>query len=145
MKFKPYCVEDIGTSELAIVSPYTTLNECAKLMHDLCVSHLVVVSPENALGESKVPLGVLTDHDIVVEAVAFALDLGVMTAGDIMRCPVVTARLDEALQVVHARMQISEVSSIVIVDAQGDLVGLLEAEKIHSVLLEREPDLGPSV
>jgi CBS domain-containing protein len=144
MKLRPYCVEDIGTSELVVVPPETTLIECAKRMHDLNVSCLVVASLDDAAGTSNnIPQGILTDRDIVVEAVAFALDPTVITAGDIMTCPVVTARLDEALKEVHARMLISEISSIVVVDDLGALVGLLAAEKVNAVLLEGESDDEP--
>jgi CBS domain-containing protein len=144
MESRQFSVEDIGMSELVFVSPNTPLIECAKLMHDLRVDRLIVASPNDELDGINVPQGILTDHDIVVEVVAFSLDPAVITAGDIMLFPVVTARQDEALHVVHARMLISELSSIVIVDAQGALVGLLEAEKVRAVLQARESDSQPT-
>jgi CBS domain-containing protein len=102
MSFKPYCIEDLGTSEVVMVSPETTLMECAKRMHDQRVRSLVVASRDDDSEMQIVPEGILTDRDIVVEAVAFALDPKVITAGDIMTCPLVTARLDESLQEVYA-------------------------------------------
>jgi CBS domain-containing protein len=143
MNFKPYSVEDLGISELVTVPPETTLIECAKRMHDLHVSSLIVVSPEGESNERWRPQGILTDRDIVVEAVAFSLDATVITAGDIMTCPIETARLDEALHVVHARMLSSEISSIVIVDSQGAFVGILEAEKVQAVFQMRGPEAEP--
>ncbi len=144
MDFRPYCVEDLGTSELITISPDTTLIECAKRMHDLCVSSLIVTSPDDSADCPRKPEGILTDRDIVVEAIAFSLDPKVITAGDIMTCPLVTARLDEALQVVHARMLISEISSIVIVDERGALVGMLEADRVRAVLRIEESAPGLS-
>ncbi len=145
MDLKPYYVEDLGTSELITVSPETTLIECAKRMHDLCVSSLIVTSHDEGADSPRTPEGILTDRDIVVEAIAFSLDPNVITAGDIMTCPLVTARLDEALQVVHARMVVCEISSIVIVDERGALVGMLEADRVRAVLQSKESVPRPPV
>ncbi len=144
MNFTEFSVEDIGTSELVIVAPETTIIECAKLMHDLRINRVIVASSKAELDGISIPQGFLTDHAIVVEVVAFSLDPAVLTAGDIMLCPLVTARQDEALHLVHERMMISELSSIVVVDSRGALVGLLEAEKILEVLKPRSPDLSQS-
>jgi CBS domain-containing protein len=143
MKLKPYCVEDIGTSEVVSIFAESSLVDCARKMHDLHVSSLIVVEP---LGENLIcePIGILTALDIVWEAVAFSLDLAVITAGDIMTGPVETARLDEPLQLVHRRMVISDISSIVIVDNLGAIVGRLEADKVCEVLLGTDTDFGSS-
>ena len=73
MNFAPYCVEDLGTLELAIVSPETTLIDCAKKMHDLRVSSLIVASTSDGSAGPWLPQGILTDRDIVLEAVAFLM------------------------------------------------------------------------
>jgi CBS domain-containing protein len=140
MESRQFSVEDLGTSEPVLVLPETTIIECAKLMHDRQVDRLIVASPNDELDGIVVPQGILTEHDIVAEVVAFSLDPAVITAGDIMLFPLVTARQDEALHEVHARMLISELSSIVIVDSRGALVGLLEAKKILAAIQARDPD-----
>lgn len=144
MNFTEFSVKDLGTSELVVVSPETTIMECAKLMHDMRINRVIVAAPNAESEGISIPQGFLTDHDIVVEVVAFSLEPTVITAGDIMLCPLVTARQDEALHLVHERMEISALSSIVIVDSRGALVGLLEAEQILEVLKPRDPDLSQS-
>ena len=59
----------------------TPLVTCARIMHDTGRSCLVVTKLRN--GQDQ-PVGVLTDRDITIEAVAFSLDPRVITAGDIM-------------------------------------------------------------
>ena len=63
------------------VEQNTPLVKCAQLMHDANVGSLVVTGRRN--GQS-VPVGLLTDRDITIKVVAFLLDPGVITAGDIM-------------------------------------------------------------
>jgi CBS domain-containing protein len=138
MESRQFSVADIGLLEPVFVLPDTPISECAKVMHDRGVDRLIVVSPDDEMGAGDQPIGVLTEHDIVVEVVAFALDPAVITAGDIMVFPVITARQDEALHLVHARMLISELPSIVIVDDRGALLGQLEAKRVLAALQARQ-------
>jgi CBS domain-containing protein len=92
MESRRFSVADIGLLEPVFVLLDTPISECAKVMHDRGIDCLIVVTADDGSGAGNQPIGVLTDHDIVVEVVAFALDPAVITAGDIMVFPVLQAR-----------------------------------------------------
>jgi CBS domain-containing protein len=71
-----------------------TIPEVAGLMRKHHVGDVIVI--ENRDG-GRVPVGIVTDRDIVIEAVAVQLDVEVFTASDIMNTPLVTVRTDEGL------------------------------------------------
>jgi CBS domain-containing protein len=99
----------------------TLLPEAAALMREHHVGSLVVVD-EGAQG--RVPVGILTDRDIVVRGVAEGLDPSVARVGDVAsRTPVAVAPdqdLDEALEL----MAEHRVRRLPVVD-DGRLVGVV--------------------
>jgi len=59
----------------------TSIAEAAQLMREYHVGDLVVV---DVLDGKHMPIGIVTDRDIVVEIVAKSLDYNTFTVGDIM-------------------------------------------------------------
>jgi len=74
-------IADICNREVVFVNRDVTVQAAAKLMRHYHVGSLVVVDEVNG---KRVPVGILTDRDIVVEIDAMDLDAKVITAGDIM-------------------------------------------------------------
>ena len=85
---------------------------------------MIVVVPE------KWPVGILTDRDIVIRAVASERDLADTTVGDIMSAPVrtiaETAAIEEALGV----MRRLAVRRLVVTRDDGVLAGLLSLDDV---------------
>lgn len=107
--------------------------EAAQLMREHHVGTLVVVSR----GEAGVrPVGILTDRDIVIEAVADAAPLQQISAGDIMSTGIVTAREDDDLSETMDRMRSEGVRRVPVVDADGNLVGILALDDVLELLSE---------
>src|SRR5512143_1406817 len=65
------------------------LGEAARLMRDEHVGSLVVMDRTPA---GRTPVGMITDRDIVVAAVAKEVDPFTLTVGEVMRPDVVTVR-----------------------------------------------------
>ena len=80
-----------------------TIAEVAGLMRENHVGDVVVVDMSS---DGRIPVGIVTDRDIVIEAVAPQVDLELLTAGDIMTTPVMTinegASLGEALELMES-------------------------------------------
>ena len=74
-------VGEICNREVIIVHRDETVQEAAKLMRQHHVGDVVVVDDRNGV---RVPVGIVTDRDVVVEIVATELDQATMTVGDIM-------------------------------------------------------------
>ena len=67
MRLPSTSLRDLATREVETVSVETTLAECAQKMRHTHVGCLVVAEP---MGQAMKPLGMVTDRDIVIEAVA---------------------------------------------------------------------------
>jgi CBS domain-containing protein len=74
-------IGEICNREVIVLQRDDTVLEAAKLMRQHHVSDVQVI--ENRDGE-RVPVGIITDHDLVVEIMAPELDYMVITVGDII-------------------------------------------------------------
>lgn len=126
-------VGEICTREVVIATRDTTVLEAARLMREYHVGDVVVVDES---GGRSIPVGIVTDRDIVVGVVATGLDPAALTVGDIMGGePATAAEHDdvyETLQIMRAR----GVRRVPVVDAEGALAGILALDDVLEVLAE---------
>jgi CBS domain-containing protein len=85
---------ELCNREVVIAYRDTRLGEAARLMREHHVGSLVVVV--DRLSE-RVPVGILTDRDIVVAVVAKGLDPRTLTVGDVMAGELLTVREEDGL------------------------------------------------
>ena len=90
-------IGEICNREVVYVNRDVTVHAACKLMRHYHVGSLVVVDETEG---KRVPVGILTDRDIVVEIDAMDLDPKVITAGDIMSSELAT--VPETLGVLEA-------------------------------------------
>jgi len=110
----------------------TLIPDLAGLMRKHHVGDVVVV--ENRQDGTRVPLGIVTDRDIVIETLAVELDAKVFTAGDIMSKPLVTVREDEGLVEGLRLMREHKIRRLPVVDGNGVLAGIVTADDIVGLL-----------
>lgn len=107
-----------------------TIPEAARRMRDRHVGALVVVGEDD-----RRPVGVLTDRDIVVSAVAQSPEkLTSLLVGDVMSTDLVTALPAESVTEALKRMRAHGIRRLPVVDATGQLHGLLAADDIVEVV-----------
>ena len=110
-----------------------TVLHAAVLMRQHHVGDVVVI--ENRKNKT-VPIGIVTDRDIVVELVATELDCNVITVGDIIAKLIAvkdSAGVFEAIQL----MANKGVRRLPVVDADGGLVGIITLDDLL-LLLSKE-------
>lgn len=124
--------------DVAFAGRETTINAAAKLMRHYHVGSLVVVDD---LAGKRVPVGIVTDRDLVVEVEAMDLDPKVITVGDIMTSELVT--VPENLGVLEAMevMRFKGVRRLPVVDSEGRLAGIITIDDFLEVLAEEFTDL----
>jgi CBS domain-containing protein len=106
--------------------------EAARRMRDEHVGDLVVV--EERAGR-RVPVGVLTDRDIVVGLLAKDIShIGQLDVGDLLNRDVVTASEKEDLRDVLSRMQRQGVRRMPVVDERGSLMGIFTVDDLLGLL-----------
>lgn len=125
-------VRDLAIHKVVTVASNTTLRDCAQAMREEHVGSVVLVDPGNPR-----PVGIITDRDIVVEAVAVGLDVTTLTAGDIAAKPVVTVRDDEDVLDALARMRENGVRRLPVTASNGHLAGVLSLDDLLGALSEQ--------
>ncbi len=126
-------VTDAMTRRAETIGPDGSLAEAARRMRDVGVGALVVCEGDRVVG-------VLTDRDIVVRAVAAGRDPAVTLVSSAMTAQVVECRDDEDLAGAATRMEEAAVRRVVVLDAARQLVGMLSVDDIavHSRALAGE-------
>ena len=113
--------QDIMSRNPSCVTPETPLVEAARLMKDENIGVVPVVDTSDA----KRLVGVLTDRDIAVRAVAEGRDGTTTSVGHIMTSDVRTSLPDASVNDVMELMGREQVRRIPIVDDRGILVGII--------------------
>jgi CBS domain-containing protein len=129
---------EICNREVVFAQRETTVLEAARLMRQHHVGDLVVV--DESAGK-RVPVGIVTDRDVVLEIVCMELDPSVLTAGDIMGLELVTVRESEGVFETIRYMRAKGVRRIPVVDAHGGLVGIVTLDDLLEVLAEEMSEL----
>jgi CBS domain-containing protein len=127
-------IGEVCNREVAVIEADTTISEAVKLMRDQHVGDIVVVEQR---GPEPVPVGILTDRDIVIEVLAEDVDPQSVSVGDIMSASLLTARESEELIDVIARMRAQGVRRVPVVNERGGLEGILTVDDILELLAEQ--------
>ena len=123
----------ICNREVVYISPDVTVQAACKLMRHYHVGSLVVVEEKNG---NRVPVGMLTDRDVVVELLAMDLDAKVITAGDIMSLDLVTVSENHGVYETIELMRLKGVRRMPIVDSENRLTGIVAIDDLLEMLAQ---------
>ncbi len=124
-------VSTVCSRNVVSCSGQDSLRRVAELMRSHHVGALVVTSVAQ---HDRRPIGIVTDRDIVVEAVATGLDAETITAADVIRAPlVVVNEQDSLLDAIH-RMRSRGVRRLPVIDARGNLSGIISFDDVLHAL-----------
>ena len=126
-------VGEICNREVVVAERTTTIVEAAQLMRRYHVGDLVVADEVEG---RRVPVGMVTDRDLVVEVLAREQPFAACTVDAVMSAGVVcvpeTAGLIETIQLMRSH----GVRRLPVVDANGALIGILAADDLLDLLAE---------
>lgn len=128
---------DIMTRSPSVITPATRINEAARLMRDRHTGFLPVVSS----AEQQTLVGVVTDRDIVVRALAAGFSGDVIVAQVMSAGPLHTAHPDDDIHTVITDMERHQVRRIPVVDDAGRVVGIVSQADIAIHVGPLEPVL----
>lgn len=121
-------VQDIMTRDPACCSPPATLQDVAQKMAECDCGEIPV------LDEQRRPIGVVTDRDICIRAVAQGRDTKQATADQIMSTPVYTVTPDADLAAVCRQMEEHKIRRVPVVDGQGACCGIVAQADVVGAL-----------
>lgn len=114
-------IEQVMTSCPTFATTATTLADVARMMVDQDCGQIPVLGGDSG----RRPLGVVTDRDIVVRALAKGRNPMELKAGDVMSTPCITVASDDELSVCTDAMEREQIRRVLVVDKAGDLCGIV--------------------
>lgn len=131
-------VGEICCRDVVIAGKQDSIFMVARLMRDHQVSNVVMVESRNGI---NVPLGVLSDRDIVIKIIAEGLDLNHIRVGDIINGQVLTAHEGDDVTITLKRMRHSGIRRVPIVSQDNGLIGILSIDDILDTVTEQLNDI----
>jgi len=133
MSVGEYCNRDV-----VVIEKTEPVREAIQLMRSNHVGDVVVVEMrENA----SIPLGILTDRDIVVEILAEDVDLDAVKVGEVMSYQLVTVNKETKLMDAVKLMRIKGVRRLLVVNEQDELLGILSVDDLLELVAEQLTDI----
>jgi CBS domain-containing protein len=127
-------VADVMTREVIYLPAETTLDEAARAMREADIGDVAVT-------EGATLIGLVTDRDIVVRAVAERLDAATTTIGSITTREVIMIEQYSTARDAAGLMRERSVRRILVCDADRQLVGIVSLGDL-AVHLDPESTLG---
>lgn len=133
MPISEFCNRDVvfATREMSI-------EETAQLMRQYHVGDLVVV---DEIDGKRVPVGIVTDRDIVIKIIALSLDLNDFKTGDIMSPQLFSVQEKDGIFETIRLMRTKGIRRIPVINLEGGLEGIVSADDILDLLAEELTEL----
>jgi CBS domain-containing protein len=126
-------IEQVMTKDPACCIPSTPLRQVARLMVEYDCGEIPVVESE----QSRRPVGVITDRDIVCRALAEGRNPLDLIASECMTRAVVTVTPDTSAGDCCELMERHQIRRVPVVDAQGNCIGIVSQADIARRVSER--------
>ena len=131
-------VGEICTVETIYCKRDETVQGAAALMRKHHVGDLVVV---DRVDSTAIPVGIVTDRDIVVSVIALALDPASMLVGDIMSDDLLTCHEDDDVYQTIEHMRLRGIRRVPVVNHAGALTGIVSVDDLLEFLADEMGDL----
>ncbi len=113
--------KDVMTSQPATCTRNANLYDVAKLMTETDCGAIPVMESES----SRIPIGIITDRDIVCRGVAKTLNAYVSRVVDCMTCGAITVAADTDLNECRKIMVRNGIRRLIVTDDAGECIGIL--------------------
>ncbi|MDN4059440.1 CBS domain-containing protein [Massilia sp. YIM B02769] len=131
-------IGEICTIQTVTCTRDETVQGAAMLMRKHHVGDLIVI--DGVDGEA-VPVGIVTDRDIVVSVIALGLDPAGLQVDDIMSDDLLTCReVDDVYETIE-HMRLRGIRRVPVVNGAGGLSGIVSADDLLAFLAEEMGDL----
>ena len=127
-------VGEVCNREVVIVDKGSSLLEAAKVMRSQHVGTVVVVEEQDG---NSIPVGILTDRDMVIALIAEEVPLSAVSVGDVMSFELIIARESDDLFATVEHMRDRGIRRLPVVAENGSLVGILAVDDVLDLLAEQ--------
>ncbi len=131
-------IADLCHRHVATCGREASAAELARLMREQHCGEVVVV---DRVGEQPVPVGIVTDRDLVVEVMGAGVDPALVTAGDLVGETLVTVDESEDLRDAIWHMHTKAIRRVPVVDQANRLRGIVALDDVAAFLASSLTDL----
>jgi len=131
-------IGEIYTIQTVTCTRDETVQGAALLMRKHHVGDLIVI---DGVEGHAVPVGIVTDRDIVVSVIALGLDPAGLQVDDIMSDDLLTCREADDVYETIEHMRLRGIRRVPVVDGAGGLSGIVSADDLLEFLAEEMGDL----
>lgn len=131
-------VGEFCNREVIVIGPDEPAREIARLMREHHVGDVLVVEERDG---RRVPVGIVTDRDLVIEVLASESDPDQFRVADIMTGDLLTAAEADDTMATLQRMRNAGVRRMPVVSTDGALVGIITVDDFINVFAEQMEDL----
>ncbi|WP_257457834.1 CBS domain-containing protein [Archangium lipolyticum] len=124
-------IHEVMTRDVEVINPNDTLRDAAEKMRSLNVGPLPVCDGQRILG-------MITDRDIVVRAIALGRDPNTTQVADAMSPGIEYCFDDDDVDGVLERMRDKQIRRVIVVDRNKKLVGIVAIGDLSGEVSERK-------
>jgi CBS domain-containing protein len=132
--FDPIPVSEVMTADVVCATSDTSLQEIARTMLESDCGAIPIVDSQDTLR----PIGIITDRDITIRAVAEGRNPLELTAADCLTQPVLTISPDSDLEECLDLMEENQLRRVIVVNDEGAIVGIIAQADIAQWASDQE-------
>jgi len=138
----PVDIRDLCVPAVSVAYRGMAVSDAARLMHEHHVGSLIVIEERES---GKMPIGILTDRDIVISVVARDLDARTIPVSEVMSTDLVAVRDEDNITDALALMRRRGVRRAPVVTRGGVLVGIVTLDDLLRMLVGQLNDLADAI
>ena len=124
-------VDSICNRNVVIADQSTDALTAARLMHENHVGTIIIVDD---ISNTKRPIGIISDRDLVIEVLAKDVSPAQVTLKDAMNQDLICVRDDDDMLETVKIMCLEGIRRVPVVNEQGQLTGILTMDNLFEIL-----------
>jgi CBS domain-containing protein len=131
-------IGEICNRNVVIATRDTSVTELAQLMREHHVGSIVITEAQN---ECNIPVGIITDRDLVIELLSKDIDTKSISAGDVMSNELVSVRDTNHVYDTLKLMRGKGIRRMPVVNDENVLIGILTVDDLLDVVISELDDI----
>jgi CBS domain-containing protein len=131
-------IGEICNRDVIVAGKDASIAEIAQLMREHHVGSIVITDQQNDL---HIPVGLVTDRDLVIELLSKGVDIKSVSAGDVMCQNLVTVRDSRHVYDTLKLMRGKGIRRIPVVNDEDVLVGVVTVDDLLDVVISQLDDV----
>ena len=131
-------IGEICNRNVVIATRDTSVTELAQLMREHHVGSIIITEAQN---ECNIPVGIITDRDLVIELLSKDIDTKSISAGDVMSNELVSVRDTNHVYDTLKLMRGKGIRRMPVVNDENVLIGILTVDDLLDVVISELDDI----